>query len=49
VDEARVELERLVRHQPDFDIQYLNKTYPFRHTEDAEFFIQALRKAGWHG
>jgi adenylate cyclase len=49
VNEARLELERLLRHQPDFDTHYVNKTYPFQHAEDAEFFIQALRKAGWHG
>jgi tetratricopeptide (TPR) repeat protein len=48
-DEARAELEALLRHQPDFDTHYVNKTYPFRHAEDAEFFIQALRKAGWPG
>ncbi len=46
LDEAKVEMESLLRRQPDFCLAYVRETYPFRHREDEERFIGSLRKAG---
>ena len=40
------ELEKLLKRQPDFSIAYIRETYPFRHREDEERFIDSLRQAG---
>jgi TolB-like protein/Flp pilus assembly protein TadD len=44
--EAREVAGQLLQRQPDFSLRYVDSTYPFKNTEDREFFIQGLQKAG---
>lgn len=44
--EAGIALGELLRLQPDFSLDYIDTTYPFRNSEDRAFFIEGLNKAG---
>ena len=44
--EAGIALGELLRLQPDFSLDYIDTTYPFRDSKDRAFFIEGLNKAG---
>ena len=46
IDEARAEMEELLKLQPDLGSAYIEATYPFKIPDEREFFVQALRLAG---
>jgi len=46
-EEARAALKKLMQRQPDFSLQYVEATYPFRQSEDLKFFLDGLRVAGF--
>lgn len=43
---AKAAVARLGEIHPDFSEDYVRMTYPFSKTEDLDFFIEGLRKAG---
>jgi adenylate cyclase len=45
-EQARDVVKRLLQRQPDFSLAYVDATYPFKHAEDREFFLEGIRKAG---
>jgi adenylate cyclase len=46
IEEAQDAFRELLRRQPDLSVAYIDETYPFRHAEDRELFIEGLSKAG---
>lgn len=46
IDEAQAAFRELLRRQPDLSVAYIDETYPFRHAEDRDRFVDGLREAG---
>ncbi len=44
--QARAVAEQLLHRQPHFSLKYVDATYPFKHTEDRDFFLEGLQRAG---
>ena len=43
--QARAVAEKLLDRQPHFSLEYVDATYPFKHTEDRAFFLEGLQRS----
>jgi tetratricopeptide (TPR) repeat protein len=45
-EEARGEIAEVLRINPKFSAEYIEKTWPFKNKADMDRFVEPLRKAG---
>ena len=46
IDEARRALGEILRLRPDYSRRLVEASFPYRHREDLERYLEGLRKAG---